>query len=86
MCIVSVVTSAIGNQLPSLNQWPYQQIQDLSRVIQLLESIDRKMGAKDCLDETKRIFIEQLNQRLHAAEAFIHEQKIQKLQGMQTGL
>lgn len=68
MCLVSVVTQGAIGQLPPLNKWPMQQVSEMREVIRLLESIDRKLGAKDCVDETKESFLAELDKRVSALE------------------
>jgi hypothetical protein len=45
-----------------------QQVTDMQRVVKLLESIDKKLGAKDCVDETKEGFLAALDARVKALE------------------
>jgi hypothetical protein len=68
MCLVSVVVGAVGNQLPPLTQWPMQQVSEMQKVIKLLESIDKKLGVKDCYDPTKEGFLAELAKRVEALE------------------
>lgn len=76
MCVVSVITEAIGNQLPPLSQWNYQQVTDLSQVIKLLEGIDKKLGAKDCINENKQKFLDELDLRIRVLEAKHREENV----------
>lgn len=68
MCLVSLVVHGAANQLPPLPQWNLQQVTDMQRVVRLLESIDKKLGAKDCVDETKESFLAELDKRVKALE------------------
>ena len=64
MCLVSLVVHGAANQLPPLSQWSVQQLSEMQQVIRLLESIDKKLGAKDCLDETKETFLADLDYQI----------------------
>jgi hypothetical protein len=75
MCLVSVVTQGAISQLPPVSQWGFQQVSEMSKVIQLLESIDKKLGAKDCVDETKQSFLDELAERVKVLER-IHPYEI----------
>lgn len=68
MCIVSVVTTGAHTQLPPVNQWPVQDVLAMQRVIALLESIDKRLGAKDCQDEVKDKFLQELADRVRSLE------------------
>jgi hypothetical protein len=41
----------------------------MAEVIRLLDSIDKKLGAKDCVDATKEKFLADLDARVKALEA-----------------
>lgn len=69
MCLVSLVVHGAANQFPPVNQWGLQQVSEMQKVISLLESIDKKLGAKDCVDETKQKFLDELAERVKTLEA-----------------
>lgn len=61
MCIVSMITQEIPKQFPNWQQqFTPQQVVDLSEVLKKLDAIDKKLGAKDCKDESKAKFLEEL--------------------------
>lgn len=68
MCIVSAVSEALPKQNIPWQQWPTQQILDLSEVIKKLDSIDKKLGLKDCNDSLKESFLSELANRVEAIE------------------
>lgn len=68
MCIVSVISEALPNQGILWQYWPPQQILDLSEVIKKLDSIDKKLGLKDCNDPIKESFLSELAKRVEAIE------------------
>lgn len=69
MCAVSAVIRNVQGTMPSLGVWPYQPAVDLREVIARLDSIDKKMDAKDCFEPTKDSFIKQLEARIAELEA-----------------
>ena len=64
MCFVSLVSSGLQTQnqpFGQLQNWPPQQVIDLSEVIRRLDRIDQVLGLKDCKDEAKEKFLKELN-------------------------
>ena len=68
MCAVSMVVDAAYTQFPPIQQWPIQQVVDMSEVIKLLTKIDEKLGAKDCVDAKKEAFLKELADRVAELE------------------
>ncbi|MGH3626852.1 MAG: hypothetical protein ACRDRL_05335 [Sciscionella sp.] len=69
MYAVSAIIDSARDQFPPINQWPFQQVVDMTKAIELLTQIDKKLGAKDCVDEKKDKFIKQLQRRIVKLEA-----------------
>jgi|HubBroStandDraft_4_1064222.scaffolds.fasta_scaffold04643_1 hypothetical protein len=69
MCFVSVVTASIPNQyLAPISQWDFQTVNDFQEVIKRLDAIDKRLGARDCVDPVKEKFFEELAARVAVLE------------------
>lgn len=70
MCFVSNISDGYYGQIPfvPLQNWPPQQVIDLSEVIRRLDDIDKKLGLRDCMDDQKQKFMDELNIRLTKIE------------------
>ena len=66
MCFVSLVTTGIPNQpgYGRLQNWPDQQLLDLSEVLKRLDKIDQALGLRDCKDQEKAAFLKELEDRV----------------------
>lgn len=67
MCAVSAVIGTLG-QFPPLQQWTLPPLYDLRTVLEKLDAIDKKLGAKDCHEPTKQGVIEALEARIAELE------------------
>lgn len=76
MCVVSLVVDASQRQWGNISTWPAPVVVDMSEVIQKLSEIDKKLGARDCYDPKKDEFLQALERRLKAVEAFVCEEKV----------
>lgn len=45
---------------PSLGQVPVQDLKELKEILERLDALDKKIGARDCRDEAKEKFFEEL--------------------------
>lgn len=68
MCAISAVIMETERQFPPIQTWPLQPLQDLSEVLRRLDSIDKKMGAKDCHEAIKDAFMKKLDERIKRLE------------------
>jgi|HubBroStandDraft_4_1064222.scaffolds.fasta_scaffold00019_109 hypothetical protein len=64
MCSVSAIISDFQLHQPPLPQWPLPALLEAQRVIQLLESIDKRLEARDCYEPTKADFVKSLEARI----------------------
>lgn len=70
MCVMSVVTPAIQQQWPPINQLQRNDAVELQMILRKLDEMDKKHGAKDCaFDAPKQAFLEQLDARVKALES-----------------
>lgn len=68
MCVVSVIIKESQAQWGGIQGWPLQQVSEMQQIIQKLAEIDRKLGAKDCIDPVKEKFLADLDKRVEALE------------------
>jgi len=64
MCLVSSGYEMFREALPNHAQWTWPVFYDFNKVIELLEKIDTKLGNPDCVDETKKEFIQSVLEEL----------------------
>lgn len=75
MCFVSVMSQGLGQQgsvFGQLQNWPDPQVQKLSQVVELLQSIDEKLGLRECKDDEKEKFLRELDTRMKQIERKLH--------------
>lgn len=65
MCMVSMVSDYARQRVP-MQTWLENPtaIQDLKKIIGLLEKIDKKLGQPDCVDPEKEQFIKDLEEHI----------------------
>lgn len=67
MCAVSAVIYYAQKYYPE-NNWDYNTLSDFTRIIQMLERIDKKMDQKDCDSSIKDRFLKDIDDRLRKLE------------------
>jgi len=68
MCVVSMMVDSMQQQWPPINQWPAQQVVDISAILEAIRRLDEKLGARDCHDPKKDKFLQELEARVKALE------------------
>ena len=68
MCVVSVVIGESRKQWGQIQNWPLQQASEMQQIIQKLAEIDKKLGARDCIDPVKEKFLADLDKRVKKLE------------------
>lgn len=69
MCMVSMVTQGFPQQYPDWQQTtPLSTLVELKEILKRLDAIDKKLEAKDCADEKKAKFFDDLDGRIAALE------------------
>lgn len=69
MCVMSMVTTGMGQQWPSPDYWSRPDLQEIADILKRLDAIDKKLGAPNCVEPAKEEFLKGLDERLKALEA-----------------
>ena len=76
MCVMSMVTTGMGQQWPKPQRWGLQDLIDVTQILKRLDALDKKLGAPNCHEPVKEQFIKDLETRIAALEAKGRKRKV----------